>query len=735
MTGHGIDDLLYPVVCIDGCNVVWSDAVDAYVHNPAVVGYPVVETGRTVCVDCGCGEEFGSPCNGDVFTNPLDDEMPWAVPGRPETYEFLGVRVKPGTELALAGSIVQSGGDDWTTGVLSAGKATLTGTFQIVGLSSRAVRYGYNWFARSVQFGPGCGTAASVLSVWTFCQSDDPVEWASGGHVVWDDDDAPVVWDVGASGRRYLRQARVIEFAVADDNPFLSACKGVEVNVTWEIEDSRLWLDSEVLVDTLGTAWPIDLSDPATADGCSVMARCDPSLLGMVQVPVSHARETRPVSLSQGGTWCPVGQFNLSDLQLFGGADVAVPEVFSAQTLAERVACDACAVFGIRLIWDQSVEPAQFRFLTVRWVNPQWQLQTTAGIPCECPLEVVETLHIHYNDADPPVLARDLAQYTGTLTAGSECCPIRLVWGSGSDGFFYQVAGPSVAGAPRVAWNANDPAQYADINPGQSGWPPAGCVITIDRPECAAVPPVEGDLAACVGARLPVRLMTDGTWDPMGWTVDQSEGSVWPPAGSEVFIAEQVDTPVTDYVWVRSDDLACTPGGAGSMLAPPLEDPFLDDVVGLPEWCEPSVKAAYPWVVSGRGCERLSTLVVTVGAGVAPVQFMRWAVWPRVEVYGDMDTAESRAHYSTFDPVAVGEVPVLGPGQSVTFNGQTGGIEFDCGQGSIGENELAGFGPSGVFTPPTLLGGADYLFVMLPHPWATPLDAWYRVEIAEWEEA
>jgi hypothetical protein len=115
------------------------------------------------------------------------------------------------------------------------------------------------------------------------------------------------------------------------------------------------------------------------------------------------------------------------------------------------------------------------------------------------------------------------------------------------------------------------------------------------------------------------------------------------------------------------------------------------------------------------------------------VKWLRWGLWERRHDWGNMDTVESREQYRTAEPVAVGEIPLLGAGQTVVFDGQQQRILLECASTVI-ETEAAVFGPSGVFTHPTLDGGREYIFAVIPYPWATPTDTWYRVDVVEWEQ-
>lgn len=702
--GGGLEELLLPTLDVDDVAVVWSAAVDAYLHNPALVP-PNVERGRTVCAECGC-EEFDQPFGGGPFTTPALNNMPWVAPGRPETAAFLGVRVKPGTEMALRNSVTSDGSDAWTSGLVGCGKATLTGVFQVVGLTSEAVRFGYAWFQTMLR---GCDAPcdSSTLTVWLWCDQ------------------------AASKGRRFLREARVVEFSIDDQDPNIHACQAIDVNVTWEIEDPRLFLAPVTLVDTHTSAWNIDMAS-TLCDTCQPSALCTPAQQGLVGIVISQVRELRPVELRGDRTWCPVGGYPLSDLQLFGGVNVAYPEAFTPYD-PNRVKCDPCALYGIRLIWRMDIPATsnQLEFQTVRWVNGLWQSQSLAGIPCSCPIEVVELVKVHLvpsttTPPGPPTVQRDVTSYNAKPTAGTECCVIRLNWLSGVHGNWASEPPPWLGSAQRVGFNPN-PYVEGQIAPEISGWPPASCVITIRRDDCVEK---SSDLGSCSDTDGPVRMYGNGSWAPIGW--EHRITDPWPPPGRNIRVADQVTGSYPVLVYEPAQDADCVPGGAAYAHAiPPLSDPLLGSVASI-DWCAPSSVCAYPVTIPAFGSEKLGTVIVTVTAGSGQIQWMRWAIWQRVPAWGDFNTTASRANYKAADPVAVGEIPILAPGQQVIFDGQQGQILLNCAQGVI-ESEQAGFGPYGMFTHPVLPGGVDYIFAMLPHPWTTPSDAWYKVQLVEWE--
>jgi hypothetical protein len=630
--------------------------------------------------------------------------MAWVVGGRPETEEFLGVRVLPGTEMALRGSVTKEGDDPWTSGTVGCGKSTLTGTFQIAGTTARGVRYGYQWFQRMVRWPCDCECESSTITLWLWCDEDVP-----------------------DAGRRHLREARVVEWEIDDTNPNLGACYGMNVNVTWEIEDPRMWLDAELLVDTSETPWTIDLADAAHTDGCTPLTVCPDDPDDMTYVEWEEERPTRPITLRSDGTWCPIGNWLPTELQVFGGEAIAVVDSF----VETETPCIGCGEYGIRLIYDtrtgNPVGGEGWAFETVRWTNHSWTLQR-AAIPCGCPIRVIETVHLYETpnstEGQPAVQHKDVATYSGEPSPGEDCCPVDLLWLSDRHGYFTTGALSRPGGA---SWHPSDVSPtYVDYR--LSGFPPVGCTLIVNRPEC--VEASNFPFSACaVGAR-PVSLGLNGRWDPVGWGRDAADE--WPPPGTEVVVSGQVDTPVRRGSWQPKDVVGCLPGGPDSATLLPLVDPG-DTLADLVEWCNPLVQSVWVTPILASECERQLTTIVTVAAGAGgSLRWLRWAIWPRVADYGDMATPDSRAQYRAVEPVALGEVPIIGAGQTVTFDGQRSVIALNC-EGRDVPSELAGFGPAGLHEHPVLPPGQDYLFAVLAHPWTTPETAWYRVETVTWE--
>lgn len=702
--GGGGEELLLPTLDVDNVAVVWSRAVDEYLHNPILVPPTALERGRTTCEDCDC-EEFAQPFGGGPFTTPGLNAMPWVVAGRQETFDFLGVRVKPGTEMALRGSVTNDGADAWTSGTVGCGKATLTGTFQCVGLNSRAVRFGYNWFQAMLrQCDDPC--TASVLTVWLWCDQ------------------------AASSGRRFLREARVIEFAISDATVNVPACQAIEVHVTWEIEDPRLWGAATTLRDTVGTPWSIDLASN-NCTTCAPVSLCSPTDQGLVSVVMDAVRELRPIELRNDHTWCPNGSYPLSDLQLFGGRQIASPEVFTNADPV-KISCDPCATLGIRLVWrsDEFPDGPHYEFQTVRWANNAWESQDIP-IDCKCPVQIVELLHMHHVDEGSPpvpVLHRDLTGYSGTPPDGGECCLVELHWTSKTGGTWTSGIPEWNTAAQRTAWSPNLPDENQDEP--RSGWPPIGCTMIIRRPACETRPGPR-NLIACSDTDGPVRLFSDGSWEPVGW-LHRITDTPWPPPARNMRVVDQVTDNYKISVLVESVDADCVPGGLAAVHAiPPLVDPLLG-TVGTVDWCMSSAVCVYPITIPPFGAEKLGTVIVTVRAGATQIQWLRWAIWELIPGFGDFTTPASRANYKTIEPVVVGEMPIVGAGQQVIFDGQQDRILLNCSLGII-ESEQAGFGPNGMFRNPVLPGDVGYVFAMLPHPWATPTDATYKVELVTWE--
>lgn len=477
------------------------------------------------------------------FTNPIEDDMWWTVPGestewsstaRPETGELLGFRIWPGTEIVVRQSFSSQGGSDRNAGNVMAGKATLTATVQVVSTTARGSQYGIDLLLQTLTNSCTCGACGDGVDVSLYAGCDPDADAEPGEDNL---------------TRRTLRGAKLTGWQDMELTPPMPSHNGRLITITMEATDGRLWVDSEVVTSLVA---------PSTL----------PQMTGITTngLPGPHYDKTYtylkdrtawPVQFNNDGTATPVGNWStLNNLQvLLGASNLGTGFIY-----ADSYYRVDGSTHPVRLVYDR-VE-AIFYYETIGWTWP-----TGVTLPCDFDVEITEFAQRNVDDSGFETKPNPSADCTLWVQPGA---PNALV---GVDATIPAQGanasrGPLVAVGPYAGtyvWTVDptlDPTIAKQID--------LGCHFGWYRPLSQCPPSIDTNPAVS-GLPVTVTVAANGqmTWAPTGgsWTYS---GGTFPPQNRSFIISVQIVDPIVSTVTVISDEPACDNGYLCYAPVPPL---------------------------------------------------------------------------------------------------------------------------------------------------------------------